>query len=124
MDLFEYSPPLEKALDAASLRQQVIANNMAHVNDPNYRGQQVAFEDNMRDALQKWFHSDDPDEQAEGESEAVSLEPTVEASPNSKVDMNQEMANMAKNQILYNALTQKISGYFGSLKYVIDNSGR
>ena len=44
MDLFEYAPPLEKALDAATMRQQVISNNMAHVNDPNYRGQAVAFE--------------------------------------------------------------------------------
>ena len=35
------------------------------------------------------------------------------------------MANMAQEPgILYNALTGKISGYFSSLKYVIDNSGR
>jgi hypothetical protein len=34
------------------------------------------------------------------------------------------MVNQAKNQILHAALVGKISGYLGSLSYVIDNSGR
>ncbi|MHB2018830.1 MAG: flagellar basal body rod protein FlgB [Candidatus Xenobia bacterium] len=122
-DPFEFSTPLQKALDAATMRQKVIANNIANVNTPGYRAQAVAFEDQMKEALDKWHHGDDADEKNEGESEVCSLEPRIESSKTGKVDINQEMANMAKNQILYAALTQKISGYFGSLKYVIDNSG-
>jgi len=123
-DPFEYATPLQKALDAANLRQKVIANNMANANTPGFQGQSVAFEDQMKEALNKWYHGENQDECNEGEAEMCSLEPTVEASKTGKVDMNQEMGNMAKNQILYSALVQKISGYFGALKYVIDNSGR
>jgi flagellar basal-body rod protein FlgB len=39
------------------------------------------------------------------------------------VDIDREMALLAKNTIMYNALTQKVSGDFAKLKYVI-NGGR
>ena len=39
------------------------------------------------------------------------------------VDMDVEMANLAKNTIIYNALVQKISGEFQRIKNVI-NEGR
>ena len=40
------------------------------------------------------------------------------------MNINNEMANLAKNQIMYNALATKISGVYGSLKWVVENSGR
>jgi flagellar basal-body rod protein FlgB len=39
------------------------------------------------------------------------------------VDIDTEMANLAKNNIMYNALIQKISGEFRRIKNVI-NEGR
>lgn len=39
------SSALESALDALSMRQRTIANNIANVNTPNYHAQRVAFED-------------------------------------------------------------------------------
>jgi len=34
------------------------------------------------------------------------------------------MAGLAKNQIMYNAIATKISGIYGALKWVVENSGR
>ena len=40
------------------------------------------------------------------------------------IDVNTEMSSLAKNQILYQAYTSKVSGIYGALKWVVENSGR
>jgi len=127
---------MEKALDAASLRQQVIANNMSNVNTPGFQAQTVAFEGHLREAMdadQADGKDDDvspkgvvdPEFNVEGAAgwTKASLKPTVEAKQG-PMNINNEMANLAKNQIMYNALATKISGVYGSLKWVVENSSR
>ena len=127
---------LEKALNAASLRQQVISHKIANVNNPSYQGQSVQFEGHLREAMDN--------DKAEGKDDAVAptgvvdqefavedaggwnkatLQPTIE-SQSGKLSVNNEMASLAKNQIMYNALASKISGVYGALKWVVENSGR
>lgn len=124
---------LEKALNAASLRQQVISNNIANINTPGFQGQGVVFESHLREAMDAEAGSDDnpvagavdPDlavGDVGGWSKA-SLKPTVEAQ-DGKLNINNEMSSLAKNQIMYNALATKISGVYGALKWVVENSGR
>ncbi len=126
---------LEKALDAAALRQQVISNNIANINTQGYDSQRVVFESHLKEvmALEKgeddgWNVAStavDPEFRlnSSGGFDAKSLHATVE-SQGGPLDINQEMGNLAKNQIMYNALAGKISGVYGTLKYIIDNSGR
>ena len=127
---------MEKALDAASLRQQVIANNISNVNTQGFQAQNVEFEGHLREAMDA--------DTAEGKDSNVapknvvdseysidgaggwtkaSLKPTV-STQEGKLNVNSEMANLAKNQIMYNALATKISGVYGALKWVVENSGR
>ena len=114
---------LEKALDAASLRQQVISNNIANVNTEGYRPQAVAFEEKLQELCQQ-ASDDDPDSGGfPSGMQVAGLSAEVETKEG-KLDVNREMTNLAKNQIVYNAVSQKLSGYLGALKYVIDNSGR
>ena len=42
---------LEKALDASSLRQQVISDNMANANNPDYQAKAVKFDEHLREAF-------------------------------------------------------------------------
>lgn len=125
---------LEKALDAAALRGQVISNNLSNVNNPDYQAKSVVFDSHLREAMDtdaggdgSWsFKSELPVDQqiadAGGWTKA-NLRPTVE-SVGGAIDVNTEMASLAKNQILYNAYTAKVSGVLGSLKWVVENSGR
>ena len=48
MDIFNVSQCYEKALDAATLRQQVISNNIANVNTQGFTPSKVNFEDEMK----------------------------------------------------------------------------
>ncbi len=127
---------LEKALDASALRNQVISNNMANVNNPDYQAKSVVFDSHLREAMD----ADDADGKkgsfkfksklppsmqiadAGGWTKA-NLRPSIET-VGGAIDVNTEMASMAKNQILYNAYTSKIGGIYGALMWVIDNSGR
>lgn len=125
---------LEKALDAAALRQQVISNNIANVNTQGYDSQRVVFESHLREVMamengeEDGFNAAsavDPEFRLDsgGGFTAATLQPTIE-SQGGPMDVNQEMGNLAKNQIMYSALTSKISGIYGALKYIIDSSGR
>ena len=126
---------LEKAIGAATLRTQVISNNIANANTEGYQSQGVAFENHMREAMAndeaKGSDTDfsmgkvvDDDLAMEvGGWTKASLKPTIHEVPG-KVNVNNEMANLAKNQIMYNALATKVSGIYGALKWVIENSGR
>jgi len=125
---------LEKALNAASLRQQVISNNIANVNTQGYQGQTVSFESQLREAIDAEGADTegspvqgavDP-EFAEGQAgtwNRHNLKPSVEGI-DGKMNINNEMSSLAKNQIMYNALATKISGVYGALKWVVENSGR
>jgi len=136
MDILNWWKGLENALDAATLRQQVIANNIANAGTPGYRGKAVAFEEEMRKALAA--ENDDElsvrpvslDEPAgisgmqvhtKGEWEKV--RPVV-YDTGQPIDINQEMVNLAKNQIQYTMLTDKISGMMSGLTKCIDEVDR
>lgn len=127
---------LEKALDASALRQQVISDNMANVNNPDYQAKAVKFDEHLREAfdheqakgkpgsfafksnLPKHLQIDDV-----GGWTKESLKPTVET-VGGDIDVNTEMSSMAKNQILYQAYSSKVSGIYGALKWIVENSGR
>lgn len=48
---FDYINVLDKAADAAWLRNEAISNNISNVDTPNYKRQDVAFESELRKAL-------------------------------------------------------------------------
>lgn len=127
---------LERALDATALRNQVISDNIANVNNPEYQAKAVEFDSHLREAMDH--------DKAEGKAGAFvfksklpqhmqieemggwtkeNLAPTLHEVGGS-IDVNTEMAGLAKNQILYQAYTSKVSGIYGSLKWIVENSGR
>jgi len=133
MDIIGMFKNLENALDAASLRQQVIANNIANATNPSFKGQSVAFEDEFQKALDAKNGKDDL-----GGVQAVSLEDdgfTIGGggtesvrgkvvSTGKNVDMNQEMVHLAQNQIHYNMLADKLGGFMSSVQTVIESTGK
>lgn len=108
---------LEKGLQAASLRQRILANNVANVMTPGFKRSRVEFEDQMAAALGSGA---DPE----------AVQPKVEVDKDSlgrpdgnNVDIELEMTRMAENQIYYAALTRQLSDQFARLRTVI-NGGR
>jgi len=107
---------LAQVLDASALRHRVIAQNVANVNTPGYKRLELAFEGELAKALRA----------PAGDTAAV--RPTViqtdapERVDGNTVDIDREMSEVAKNGLLYQAMSQILASRLGSLRSAI--SGR
>lgn len=123
---------LENTLSAAALKQKTHSANIANVDTPNYKSKQVDFQTALDAAASKQtfasYRTNAKHIPFGSESQKFDPRVTVNNSTEIKangnnVDMDVEMAELAKNQLLYNAATERISGKFRSLGSVI-NGGR
>lgn len=123
---------IHKALDAAWLRNEAISQNIANVDTPGYKRKSVAFEEYLNKALDKnSFKGTRTDRRhiAIGKKDIDKIEIKVTEEyrtldmrlDGNNVDIDREMAELARNTIKYNALTQ-MAGY-SKLKMVI-NEGK
>jgi len=117
---------LEKALSASSLRQKTISNNIANVNTPGFKRSEVLFEDILQQKMSGSRLNLAKTNERHLSTQPQSLAPTMRMvtdnsfrTDGNNVDIDIEMANMAKNSIYYDALAQQLSRYFTGLKSVI-----
>jgi len=135
---------LEKGLDAVWLNNEVIAGNIANADTPNYKAQSVNFESVFQDALStgsvsassqnspsvfKSFLNNNADSSASASS-VSSLDTLISRDQNvslrmdgNSVDVDQQMTELAKNSVLYEALTYSVSKELGRIKMII-NEGK
>ncbi|MCZ8536916.1 flagellar basal body rod protein FlgB [Paenisporosarcina quisquiliarum] len=133
MKLFPQSfQSLESALSNATLKQRIHSANIANVDTPNYKSKQVSFQSTLNDAMNNQGMSSYKTnaKHIAFSSESSNFNPTIKENkstqfnPNgNNVDMDYEMAELAKNQLWYNAVTERVNGKFNSLRTVI-NDGR
>jgi len=120
---------LEQALAASSLRQKVISNNIANVNTPGYKKSEVSFEDMLQSAMSNdklQMTQTNPKHLPLGQRGMSVPTPQVHIITNtstrtdgSNVDIDIEMANLAKNSIYYDAVAQQLGSYFSGIKSAI-----
>lgn len=104
MQLFDTTQlALEVALRGTSLRQQAIAQNIANVNTPGYRRQDVSFEDALGSALRANDRRGVALTGQGGIQIRADASAAVRADGNS-VDMDSEAAGQARNGLQYEAL--------------------
>jgi flagellar basal-body rod protein FlgB len=129
-----YASLQAKAIEGTKLRHEAIVTNIANTNTPNYKRKTVQFEEFLSDALDSQsFKGATTDSRhiqigASNIKDVNILVTEDNKSANMKIDGNNvdidsEMALLAKNEIKYNALIQNISGQFTKLKSAI-NEGR
>ncbi len=121
---------LEKSLDASLLRNEVIAQNIANVDTPGYKKKTVKFEEYLAKALKgsnfKGFTTNSKHIPIGGDNaDSIDIKVTQDYKEldmrldGNNVDVEAEMAAMAKNIIQYNTLVQSLNGKFQNLKSVI-----
>lgn len=133
MNIFPQSfQSLEQALTTSTLKQRVHSANIANVDTPNYKTRQVSFQESLNDALTKHSissyktnskHFSFSNETTQN-TPNIKVNNTTAYKPNgNNVDMDLEMAELAKNQLWFNALTERVNGKFNTIRTVI-NEGR
>jgi flagellar basal-body rod protein FlgB len=118
MSLFDTTQiGLERALSGSSLRQQAIAQNIANVNTPGYRRQDVDFQSALAAAWDQ------------GTPAVAGVTPKTEAdmssvmrADGSSVDIDQEAATQSTNGLQYEAISSVMRTRIAILKSAIGGS--
>lgn len=121
---------LEKALEGSSLRHKVISNNIANVNTPGYKRQEISFEEQLAVVTKEEAVADKglllthprhlaPKAKTSDINQIRTIENTSLRTDGNNVDIDAEMAAMTKNNIFYNTVAQRINGYYTNIKMAI-----
>lgn len=125
---------LQRGMDVASLRREVIANNVANAHTPNFKRSTVNFEAQLKRALDS--------EQSKPALAAAVTDPrhisfdtkmdwqdvkpvrvldylTQTKSNGNNVDLQEELMSAEQNQMMYNLMAQAAANEFNQLNIVL-----
>ncbi|KPU44684.1 flagellar basal body rod protein FlgB [Oxobacter pfennigii] len=108
---------IKKTLDAGALRQKVIANNIANINNKNFKRSDVVFEETLKDELNRIGR--DKDKVDSLKPEVIKDESSNIRMDGNNVDIDTEMSNMAANNILYNTMITQLNTKLSVLRHII-----
>lgn len=129
-DLFSSVNLLEKGVNASWLRNEVISNNIANADTPGFKASSVQFESLMASALgtqedslplktENERHIGGTGDAEEVEAEVVTDRSTAAGLDDNNVDIESQMAALAKNSIEYYTLVNKVNSEFRKLDTAI-----
>ncbi|CAH0346196.1 flagellar basal body rod protein FlgB [Bacillus sp. CECT 9360] len=117
---------LENALNYSSTKQKVISQNIANADTPHYKAKDVKFNSSFQNELESSINAYRTDNRhydfkiASTTQSGLITKNNMQYNNNgNSVDVDQEMSDLATNQIYYNAVTDRISGKFQSMQNVI-----
>ena len=121
---FNYINVLNKAADASWKRNEVIANNIANNDTPNYKRKDIKFQDYLKGELMKDYWDGGDLNKRVANVDLSKLETTLYTDQQelsyrldgNNVDIETENTILAKNQIMYEGLLGSISQEFSNLQ--------
>lgn len=126
-NVFDYTNILDKAADASWMRENVITNNIANIDTPGYKRQDVDFESVLQKALGKTKYSSLDKKVRElnqdlGKLTTASYTDAANYSyrlDRNNVDENTENAELASESLRYQLLTTAITNNFSRMQTVL-----
>lgn len=124
-NVYDYVDILDKAADAAWMRNETIANNIANASTPGYKRNEVSFESTLERALQATGETTLSGKVKNIDLSGVRMDVYEDAKnfsyrlDGNNVDPDTENIALAENQIKYQALIDSINQEFANLKMVI-----
>lgn len=124
-NVFDYVRVLDKAADASWLRNEAIGNNIANVDTPGYKRQDVAFESVLKSALGNSRYESTDAKVASIRSNRLAPRVYTDYANYSyrldgnNVDIENENVMLAENQLKYQGLITSINQEFANLTAVM-----
>jgi flagellar basal-body rod protein FlgB len=115
---------LSLALDAASLRHQAIATNMANANTTGYVPLQISFEDQLQDARRALSNGGRLDTTALAGVQPLLLQATGISGMPAKILLDVEAANLAQNSVHFQALLKGLAKHYQVLSSAVSDGKR
>ena len=124
---FGYVDVLKTAADASWLREEVLTNNIANVDTPNYKRQDVEFTTYLKSALEQAGTQASTLTQKVNEANLSGITTRTYTEnttlsyrmDGNNVDLSTENAELAAEQINYNALIDSMNNEFTRMKAVL-----
>ena len=125
---------LYKQLNFRGERQKVIASNIANINTPGYKTKDIEFKDELKKSqdsndltLKVTHHSHiQPDNNVQSSSKlkVYEVDGLQEQNDGNNVNLDQQMSEMAKNSVMFDALQAAVKKDAAWLKEIIASSGK
>lgn len=125
--IYNYVNILDKAADAANLRNELLTNNIANVSTPNYKRKDLDFESVLQGELAGEKNLSKAVKKANQNLETLDAQVyTDNASLSYRLDgnnvnINTEEARLAENQIKYQALVDLMNQEFARYNTVLSS---
>lgn len=122
---FDYINILDKAADASWTRESLIAHNIANVDTPGYKRQDIDFQSALKKELGRYKYTSLDKKVARADLGGLNPEIYTDSSGYSyrldgnNVDIDTEQVELASEQIKYQALTTSITSEFERLRTVL-----
>lgn len=124
---FDYINVATKALDASYLRETVIANNIANVDTPAYKRQDVDFQSVLEDAIDSTKYKNLTEAVRGVNTNLDGLDAIQYTDANNysyridknNVDIDTENVELASEQLRYQALSNSVTQDFNNFRAVI-----
>jgi flagellar basal-body rod protein FlgB len=124
-DAYNYINILDKAADAAWTRNDVIANNIANVDTPNYKRQDIKFEDILERELRGPKYTTLDNKVSDVSLKRLDVQVYTDSPgysyrlDDNNVDIETENVELVANQLKYDMLTDSINNEFKLLQAVM-----
>ena len=125
--IYNYVNILDKAADAANLRNELLTNNIANVSTPNYKRKDLDFESALQGELAGEKNLSKAVKKANQNLETLDAQVYTDNASLSyrldgnNVDINTEEARLAENQIKYQALVDLMNQEFARYNTVLSS---
>lgn len=122
---YDYINVLDKAADASWQRNTVLANNIANLDTPGYKRQDVDFESQLRQAMKSSRYQTIDSKVANIKLSHLQARTYTDhgaysyRTDGNNVDIDTENVELASNQLKYQGLTNSINQEFANLKSVM-----
>lgn len=124
---FDYINIMDKAADASWTRENVLANNIANVDTPGYKRQDIDFQSALERELgnSKYVSLDKKVRSMNTDLSGLDVSPYTDAANYSyrldenNVDVDTENVELASEQLRYEMLTTAINEEFSRMKLVL-----
>lgn len=119
---------MQRALDGAWFRHQILANNIANSDTPGYKRQELDFRGYLAKALDPKIQllTTHPGHLQLGRDHRyyISRDLSSKTSDGNSVDIDREMAELSANALYYASLSRQLSTYFSLLRKAITEGRR
>ncbi len=120
--IFDKINSLKEVMDYRLTRQGVISSNVANVDTPGYKAQDISFEQEFESRLQ--LSTTNPAHKHSSRAAIKAYESFSDphgriGNDGNTVDIDREMMKLAQNQLLYNAASQDLANKIKGLKEAI-----